>query len=344
MDILNNLTNMFGRKEEISLSADEMAEILKTSPEALEEFEKSYKSASFQKGISDNYFEINAKQAKEMKEPVLTEEAPDDLIDRIVKELVAETSVYTYEKKKQYITDFSALIGENKTVTAEDLETLPKEVRPQCTGNLMPQGIPGTGGSLLYNLERMKTAKSDKERSQWYHMFRQGLDILDLDALTYAMINMNRVSMGYWLPKITAAVDIEGFFRIPDTKIIKVPLPLLQLPRVFEYPELTPSTVDMINRYCMEVFGLDVNKKYFIKTGTSSSKRDFRNALVEGEKEIRELGEYLFFIHQQQCQMAAPLSSPSIYGAGTTVEWVVREFIEDKENNPQIYHGLPLHT
>lgn len=25
-------------------------------------------------------------------------------------------------------------------------------------------------------------------------------------------------------------------------------------------------------------------------------------------------------------------------------EWVVREFIDDKENNPTIYNGLPLHT
>ena len=32
------------------------------------------------------------------------------------------------------------------------------------------------------------------------------------------------------------------------------------------------------------------------------------------------------------------------YGANTTNEWVVREYIKDKENNPTIYNGLPLHT
>ena len=42
--------------------------------------------------------------------------------------------------------------------------------------------------------------------------------------------------------------------------------------------------------------------------------------------------------------MAGPLSQPSIYGVSTTNEWVVREFIPDKENNGCIYHGLPLHT
>ena len=39
------------------------------------------------------------------------------------------------------------------------------------------------------------------------------------------------------------------------------------------------------------------DKEYFIKTGTYSSKFDFRNARVSGPKEVRELGEYLLFIH-----------------------------------------------
>lgn len=37
-------------------------------------------------------------------------------------------------------------------------------------------------------------------------------------------------------------------------------------------------------------------------------------------------------------------NQPVIYGPGTTVEWVCREFIQDKEQNPCIYKGLPLHT
>ena len=89
---------------------------------------------------------------------------------------------------------------------------------------------------------------------------------------------------------------------------------------------------------------LDESKEYFIKTGTYSSKYDFRNAYVHGAKEVRELGEYLLFIHHQAVMMAEPLTSPCIYGVSTTNEWVVREFIPDKENNPTIYKGLPLHT
>ena len=42
--------------------------------------------------------------------------------------------------------------------------------------------------------------------------------------------------------------------------------------------------------------------------------------------------------------MAAMTNNVSIYGVSTTTEWVVRDFIKDKENNPKIYEGLPLHT
>lgn len=38
------------------------------------------------------------------------------------------------------------------------------------------------------------------------------------------------------------------------------------------------------------------------------------------------------------------LSNKPIVGVSTTNEWVVREYINDVENNPTIYKGLPLHT
>ena len=61
-------------------------------------------------------------------------------------------------------------------------------------------------------------------------------------------------------------------------------------------------------------------------------------------KEISELGEYLLYIHGFANQCAGPLCKPCIYGMSTTTEWVVREFIESKEDAPTIYNGLPLHV
>lgn len=56
------------------------------------------------------------------------------------------------------------------------------------------------------------------------------------------------------------------------------------------------------------------------------------------------MGEYFLFLNHLTCSMASPLNNRCFYGANTTNEWVVREYIKDKENNPTIYNGLPLHA
>ena len=186
--------------------------------------------------------------------------------------------------------------------------------------------------NLLYQLKKHKG-----------FVLLSGYESKMYDPIIYETIGMNRNSIGYWFPTLKKASEKQNFFQIPATKIVKVPLTLLQLTRC-DYMGLTPTTIDIVNRWAYEAFELDENKTYFIKTGTYSSKFDFRNAKVTTSKEVRELGSYLLFIHFQALQMASPLSSPCIYGVSTTNEWCVREYIEDKENNPCIYHGMPLHT
>ena len=172
-----------------------------------------------------------------------------------------------------------------------------------------------------------------------YGMFRSGLETLDLSPTLYKILDNSVEQMGYWLPKVAGISSL----KIPNTKIIKVPLSLLQLGRVFEYGQLTPTTFKIINEYCKKVFELDLNGTYFIKNGVFSSKFDFRNAKVTTPQEVSELGQYLFYIHQQACQMASLLNNKSIYGCGTTTEWVVREYIESPIKET-IYMGLPLNT
>lgn len=178
-----------------------------------------------------------------------------------------------------------------------------------------------------------------------YHRFRQGLDILDLDCVTYEIIGQNRNSMGHWLSALVDAVMGQDFFRVPKTTLIQVPMPLLQLTRL-DYMSLTLATMRVVNEYCGKVFGLKPGGDYFIWTGTHSSKFDFRNARVRDEGEVAELGQYLLFKHNLGVMMAGALCQPSIYGMATTRDWCVREFIEDHDQpqNPTIYHGLPLRT
>lgn len=177
-----------------------------------------------------------------------------------------------------------------------------------------------------------------------YHTFRQGLDILDIDEVLYRLLHLDPNAMSNWLLPIKQVVDKTRFFKIPKTRIIKVPLTLLQSTRVYEFQDLNPLSLEIINQYAQKVFDLDLDKDYFIKTGTFSSKFDFRNAKVTKGQEVSELGSYLWFIQHQASQFASPLNNRVVYGVSSNNDWVVREFIDDVENNPTIYNGLPLHT
>jgi len=330
------LPNLFQK----NISKDKIAEMLKVSPEKLKEFEEAYKTHILTDEIdSDNLFDINSRQAsKDIRTRTLPKDINQDYIEticnKITNELLSVQNGYHLPED----------IDNSSLVTNNDLAVIPEEIRPQLTGTLLKKDIAiDSNHQLLEMLYRSMTTKNPKKALDFYHMFRQGLDILDLDPITYEILGMNRNSIEHWFAPLKAAAQNQNFFKIPKTKIVRVPLPILQLTRL-DYKELTPATLKIVDDWAIKAFDLDVNKKYFIKTGTYSSKFDFRNACVTGEKEIRELGEYLLFIHFQANQMAGPLSSPCIYGVSTTNTWVVREFIEDKENNPTIYKGLPLHT
>ena len=338
------IKKLIPEKGKTDLSREEIAQILKTVPGALEEFEKAYAENSLVD--TGNLFDANRKSVKKdvpYDIQDIDEEKISDLIDRIVAELLSESKVYSYKTHMTDVYDFSH-IEMPEPVSKEEIYSLPQNLRPQLTGNLVQRDIKEPAYiALLSMYQKYKEERTAKERELSYHMFRQGLDILDLDPLTYDILGMNPNSMGYWFPALVDAAEGQNFFKLPATKILKVPLPILQLTRL-EYASLTKTTMRIVDDYCMKAFRLDPFQQYFVKTGTYSSKFNFRNAYVHGEKEVRELGEYLLFIQNQACIAAGPLTQPSIYGMSTTNEWVVREYIPDPEGNPCIYQGLPLRT
>ncbi len=333
-----NLKSLFNRSAN---RTEKIAKLIKADPKALAAFETAYTEHSLNTADSDNFFNINSRDAAAAHEKL---ENPTvnytELSNRIIDELLAQTETICFNGKAFVETKMPALPDNTESVTLQEINSLPEEIRPMLSGNLMKVDIQEP--SSIAVLEYLKTYNQTGNR-QFYHRFRQGLDILDYDSLLYAIIDTNPNSMSHWFTKIAEPAVNNGFFKIPKTTIARVPMTALQLTRQ-DYTSINPATFDIIDRYCMKAFNLDVNKEYFIKTGTYSSKFDFRNARVRGEKEVRELGEYLLFIHGQANMMASPLSQPCIYGVSTTTEWVVREFIEDKENNPCIYKGMPLHT
>ena len=313
-----------------SMSKEKVAQLLNTTPEALEEFEKAYHAVSDEENKkSGNFFKLNSRDVA--KHIDVSDADVAEIERRITNELLASSGCLPDHTIEHLVTN-------------DEIKALPEELRPQLTGTLVKKDIAGDSYPALLEMYMSWKKTGDKG---FYHRFRQGLDILDLDGITYEIIGMNPNSMGYWFPALEKAVMQQDFFKVPETKIIKVPLPILQLTHL-DYFSLTPTTLHIVDAWAREAFELDENKTYFIKTGTYSSKFDFRNAKVTSPAEVREIGQYLLFIHAQALAMAhydlSGRNQPCIYGVSTTNEWVVREYIEDKENLPCIYHGMPLHT
>lgn len=334
---------------------DKIAEFLGSSPEALRKFEEEYRKTTTGQP-KENFFDITAKEASAIARTITgnplvekyDEKYVSAIMDRIVNELVMETAGIRIRNGEAENILFTG--SETIPVTKEELEKIPAGYRPMLSGSLCIRDIGEPGFPVILYLYKKSLEEDDllKKRSYYAH-FRQGLEIIDLDPVMYRILGMNRNSIGYWLPEIARAAHKHGFFKIPDTTVVKVPMPILQLTRL-DYMQLNPVTLKIVDDWAMRVFGLETDKDYFVKTGVFSSKYDFRNAKVTGEKEVRELGEYLLFIQHQASMYASPLNvdaegkSVFFYGAGTTNEFAVREYIRDKEDNPCIYNGMPLHT
>lgn len=350
-----NILQVFEERAKNTIANKEIAKLLQTSPEALEEFEKAYEKARLEQPSNDmmqtSSQDVKAKCKKMQAKDMAT--CPDETIQKIIGELIEQTEMWTYDGKTvlrkgvtvpESQTEDLSVLENGQKVSKEELMALSENIRPMCTGFLYSKDMPGNSCEAVLDLYlRMRETKDPQKKQDIYNHFRQGLDILDLDPVLYEMLGMNPNAMGYWLPNVLDAVLENGFFKVPKTNIIKVPLPVLQLSRK-DYGSINKTTFRILDEYIYRLCSLDETKEYFVKTGTFSSKYNFRNAKVTGAQEVRELAEYLLFLSNQAVEMAGPLSSPCIYGASTTNEWVVREYIADKEENPCIYTGMPLHT
>lgn len=329
------------------ISKNEIAELLKINPNAYAAFEEAYQDHCANSETSDNLFEISAKEAI-MKRSNSNEIDPYyETIVQIVMELLADTVGYTFDGDLGKTFQFSSE-SPIQYIKTEELNKIPEEFRPQLSGTCMKTDIKEDSSIVLMELYRkFQTGKDEITKQRAYHLFRQGLDILDYSPLMYEIIGTNPNSIGHWFPQLVEAAKNVPFFKIPKTTYIKVPMPLLQLTRN-DYFSLTPTTIKIVDLFCKLAFQLDNAKDYFIKTGTYSSKFDFRNAHVVKGKEVDELGEYLLYIHYLANMMASPLNTDAqgnagcIYGVSTTNEWVVREYIKPASSLPEVYHGLKL--
>lgn len=345
---MTSLMNFFGIQPSDKKQRDKLANMMKVDKDLLAKFEAAYQKSGLdiQTGNLFDYANADAiHQAPGQMPDNVDFDALTDIMGRIVQELIDKTPVIHVLPDGTVQTLLPEARENTAPVTSREINQFPDAVRPQLTGSLMKLDVGGgpSWHSLAETYGMYQKARDVKTKTHLGFLLRQGLDILDLDPVLYEMLGHNPNSMSHWLPAIARAIKLQDFLKLPETRIARVPLPLLQLTRI-EYGELTQTTKHIVDRWAEKTFALDDTRDYFVKTGTFSSKFDFRNAHVPCGNEIHELGEYLLLIQNQACVMAGPLTQPSITGASTTNEFVVREFIHDKENNPCIYKGLPLHT
>lgn len=339
-----------------TIAREQAAALLGADPELLERFERSYRLHEANAGVSDNFFEINAKQAAAMSaERFQKENAVDEAVrDRIVDELLQQTeTLHVHADGTCSTTRFSIpALPDGPDPDPMDpgkLAAIPEAIRPQLTGSHLMKDIDGESYLSLLSMWKNHldaVASGDRKKAKiFYDQFRQGLDLLDLDPVTYEIIDTNPISIGYWLPRVAASAVAAGL-SIPETCVVKVPVTLLQLTRK-GYDALTPGSLAVADEYCRRAFDLDPDGDYFIKTGTYSSKFDFRNAHVSGADEIADIGQYLLFIHAQALAYAhydlSGRGAPVVYGMSTTTEWAVRDFVPSTIKET-IYHGMPLRT
>lgn len=250
----NYLEKLFrpDQKQRPDLTA--IADLVGTSPEALDAFEQAYHKAEFH-GLSDNLFQINSRQAAAEKEGV-TEGQNEDLVQCVANELVSQSIVYDFDGKTSTVIDFQNELSNENAVSRDEIQNADPASSPMFTGRFIHVDVPGSGKMLLNTYLDMQNTKNPKLRKTKYDHFRQGLDILDMDNIMWEMIDTNPNSMGNWLPYIAGPVVDAGFFRIPKTRIAKLPIAVMQLMREFDYIDLNRATLDVIDRWCYEIFGL----------------------------------------------------------------------------------------
>jgi hypothetical protein len=187
--------------------------------------------------------------------------------------------------------------------------------------------------SVIGELEKQINSlpQETPDRIKLEHLLSRTLSVSDLTEKLYGRFADNKNSMFNWLKEVQYAVTKTKTELIcPNTKVYRLPIELAQFIRL-EYQDTSKEDKALFNEIIFNEFGLEDRKTYFIKTGTFSSKFQFANAKCF---EPREMGEYFQVINNFAMSL----------GAGQTIDLVVREYIEDVENNPTIYNGMPLRT
>ncbi|MBR2246101.1 MAG: hypothetical protein IJ880_03600 [Bacilli bacterium] len=160
--------------------------------------------------------------------------------------------------------------------------------------------------------------------------FPTEVDFEKMERDEYAAAKNNKENMSYWLPKIeTSNTRNKSSLKIPKTKTEKLDFNTIQWLRSDSYSK---EAIQEFNNLLISKLGdFESGKTIFMKTGVFSNKFNFKDAIVHDRNNIGQ--QFLDIFYTSMC-LGVPLID----------EVVFRELIEDKEDRPKIYSGMPLHT
>ena len=186
---------------------DVMAELLKNNPEQIKLFQNIYEEYE-KTDESKNLFQQNAAKTIETQEKFLeVSKELDAIIETIVEELLSQSQVW--DSEQETMLQLPSPVQYYDTNNSKDLLKLGDF---QFTGYLYKVDIKEPSSKVLLDIykEYLKTVDMS-----YYHRFRQGLDILDLDEATYELLSYDPNAMSKWLPPISKQVKEHNFFKIP---------------------------------------------------------------------------------------------------------------------------------
>lgn len=154
--------------------------------------------------------------------------------------------------------------------------------------------------------------------------------VSNLSEALYARFDQNPNALKNWFPQLQQATKKVPFFKVPESQTWDLPIELAEYLR-FDYLETTQRSRHLFNSIIKDHFQLKQGHTYFLRCGEFSSKFQFANTKCTNPDEA---GEQFHLISNFAMQV----------GAGRSNDITVREYIEDPENNPTIYNGLPLRT
>ena len=122
----------------------------------------------------------------------------------------------------------------------------------------------------------------------------------------------------------------DSVLKLPDTVNFTLPLEVYLQLRVDRPTPESVATIDKYIRDNMVSLGFDYDE-FFMKDGTFSNKFNFTDCHLNKSSNI---GDAFMNIHY----------TSSMFGAGSSPEVVLREYIKPREGVKTIYEGMPLRT